>query len=155
MQNRFFAFTFDQFKDRLIAGRVMGEFQTFAGQFGYNFFDRSRFVQLYQSAASATPVRPHWRFAQRKQFLTKLGVEQIQVEILLMKFAHRFLVMKIVYGLLVSLAHFYQIRWKLGRLRVSFGKISFEIRILFSRASSSTYSSRFFRLIWYSGGCAM
>src|SRR2546430_17635243 len=110
----------------------MGDFQTFAGQFGYNFFDRSRFVQLYQSATSATPVCPHWRFAQRKQFLARLGVEEIQVQILLMKSAHRVFVVKIVHGLFVSLAYFYQIRWKLARLRVSFSKISFEVAAMAS-----------------------
>src|SRR6266540_5013301 len=105
----------------------MGDFQTFAGQFRYNFFDRSRFVQLYQSAASAISICPYWRFSQRKQFLAKLGVEQIQVAILLMKFADLFLVVKIMDGLFVSVAHLHQIRWKLARLRVSFGKVSFEI----------------------------
>src|SRR5207237_4531148 len=110
--------------------RVMVDFQPFAGQFGYNFFDRSRFVQLYQSAASATPVCPHWRFAQRKQFLARLGVEEIQVQILLMKSAHRVFVVKIVHGLFVSLAYFYKIRWKLARLRVSFSMISFDLVVM-------------------------
>src|SRR5215813_848494 len=86
MQNCFFAFTFDQLKDRLVARRVMSDFQTLPRQFGYNFFDCSRLMQLYQSAASAGPVYPGWRFAKWQQFLAKLGVEQIQVQVLLVKF---------------------------------------------------------------------
>src|SRR5262249_379212 len=105
----------------------MSDFQTLPRQFGYNFFDRSRLMQLYQSAASATPVCPGWRFAQWQQFLSKLGGEQIQVQILLMEFPDCFFVMKIMHGLFVTLAHLHQIRWKLARLRVSFGKICFEI----------------------------
>ena len=127
MQNRFFAFAFDQFKDRLVAGRVVGDFQTLTSKFGNDFFDRSRFMQLDQSAASAAPICPGWRFAQWQQFLTKLSVEQIQIQILLVKFADCLFVVKIMDGLLVSLAHFHQIRWKLARRRVSLGEISFKI----------------------------
>ena len=59
--------------------------------------------------------------------VAKLSVEQIQVQILLVKFADCLFVMKIMHGLLISLAHFHQIRWKLARRRVSFSKIGFKI----------------------------
>src|SRR4029079_19067520 len=127
MRNRFFTFAFDQLKDRLVAGSVVSDFQAFASKVGNDFFDCRRFMQLNQSASSTVPICPHWRFAERQQFLTKLSVEQIQVQIFLMKFADCFFVVKIMHGFLVSLAHLYQIRWKLSRLGVSLSKISFEI----------------------------
>src|SRR4030095_15681946 len=94
---------------------------------GKYFCDRSRFMQLNQSAASAASICPRWRLAEGQQFLTKLSVEQIQVQIFLMKFADCFFVVKIMYRFLVSLAHLYQIRWKLAGLGVALSKINFEI----------------------------
>src|SRR6266480_5804228 len=127
MRDRLFTFAFDQLKDRLVAGCVVRDFQTLPSQLGNDFFDRSRFMQLNQSAASAASICPRWRFAEGQQFLTKLSVEQIQIQIFLMKFADCFLVIKIMHGFLVSLAHLYQVRWKLARLGISLSKISFEI----------------------------
>ena len=56
MRNRLFPFAFDQLKDRLIAGGVVIDLQTFAGQFGDQFLNRGRFVQLDQLAAPAVPI---------------------------------------------------------------------------------------------------
>ena len=46
---------------------------------------------------------------EREQFLAHLGVEQIQVEVFLVKVAHLVLVVEIVDGLLVALAHLHQV----------------------------------------------
>src|SRR5437762_3830339 len=90
MRNGPFTFAFDQLEDRPIAGGIMADFQTFAGQLSDDFLDCSRFVQFNELAAPAAAISARLRFAQRKQFLAKLGIEQIKIEIILVKLAYRF-----------------------------------------------------------------
>src|SRR5436189_3845719 len=126
MRDDFVAFAFDQLEDGVVAGGVMIDFQTFASQFGNDLFDRSGFVQLNQSATSSAAISSHRRI-QGKQFLTDLRIEQVQIEIFLMKFSDRFFVVKIMGGLLVSIAHLYQIVWELARFGIPVREISFKI----------------------------
>src|SRR5262249_41019899 len=105
----------------------MGDLQTFASQLGNDLFDRSRFVQLDQSATSPASISPRRRIAQWKQLLTNLGVEQIQIKVFLMKFADGFFIVKIMCGLVVALAHLYQIGRQLPRFWIPVGEISFKV----------------------------
>ena len=126
MGDRFITVAFNQLEDRLVAGGVVVDFQTLPSQFGDNLFDRSRFVQLNQSAAPPAAIRSH-RAVQWKQFLTNLRIEQIQIEVFLMKFAHCFFVVKIMRGLVVAVANFHQIGWKLPGLGIPIGQVRLKI----------------------------
>ncbi len=130
MGDRLFAFAFDQFENRTIARCVVIHLQTFAGQLGDNFLNRCRFVELDQLGAATDAVgfrRRSLSVAQRQQFLLHLGVKQIEIEVRLVKFPDRFLVVKIMNGLVVTLPHFHQIGRELARLGVPVFEISLEI----------------------------
>src|SRR6266567_8898997 len=105
----------------------MANFQTFASQLGNDFLDRCGFMQLDKLTASPTAIASCWRFAQRKQFLTKLGVEQIQIAIILVKLADLSFIMKITHRFLISLPHLDQVGWKFAGLRIPLGEICLKI----------------------------
>src|SRR6266699_1247885 len=127
MGSGFFTIALDQLKYWTIASRVMADFQTFARQFRNDFLDRGGFMQLGQFSPSAGAVRTSRRLPKGQQFLAKLGVEQIKVEVILMKLANLPFVVKIMHGLFISVANFDKIRWKLARFGIPFREISFEI----------------------------
>src|SRR5712691_6618235 len=116
MGSGFFTIALDQLKYRTIASRVVADFQTFARQFRNDFLDRGGFMQLGQFSPSASAVCARRRLPKGQQFLAKLGVEQIKVDVILMKLANLLFVVKIMHGLFISVANFDKIGWELPRL---------------------------------------
>src|SRR2546429_552782 len=88
MGSGFFTIALDQLKYWTIAGRVMADFQTFVRQFRNDFLDRGGFMQLGQFSPSASAVCARRCLPKGQQFLAKLGVEQIKVEVIVMKLAN-------------------------------------------------------------------
>src|SRR6266436_8745080 len=101
MRNRLLALALEQLEYWPVAGRIMVYFQTFARQLRNELLDRGGLVQLDELSASAAAVHASRRFPKRQQFLAKLRIEQIKIEIILMKLADLLLVVKIMYRLLV------------------------------------------------------
>src|SRR4029453_1463848 len=127
MRNRFFAFAFDQLEDRPVAGTVMTNFKALTGELGNQFLHGRGLVPLNNFSASAAALSARRRFPERKQFLPKVGIEQIKIEVFMMKLANLLFIVKIMDGLLVSFSHLHQIRRELARLGIAFPKISFKI----------------------------
>ena len=100
----------------------------FAGELGNNLLDGCRFVQFHQLAtAPAGAVRLCDRRIQWQQFLLRIRIEKIKVGVFLMKTADRFLVVKIVNALVVSVPDFDEIIRELTRSRFALGQKTFEI----------------------------
>ena len=119
MGNSPLPFPFDQFKDRPVRRGVVIDLQSFAGQFADQFVNRGRLVQLHELPAPAIPVSLRRATYQGQQFLAHLYVEEIKVEVILVEFPHRALVMEIMDRLVVAVAHLHQVGRQLVRFLIA------------------------------------
>src|SRR5438128_5084983 len=107
MRHGLVSFTFDQFENWAVARRVVANLETFACKLGNDLFDCRRLMQLDQLPAPAAICSRSWDIAERKQFLSELRIKKVQVQILLMKFPHLFLVREVVDHPLIFFADFH------------------------------------------------
>src|SRR5256886_7811345 len=127
IRNRAISFAFDQLKNRTIACRVMIHLQPFAGEFGNDLLDGGGFVQLSElGPAPAGPVCFHRRI-ERQKLLLGVGIEKIEVGVLLVKTPNRFLIVEIMNALIVSFANFDQVSGELARFRFAFRQKTLEV----------------------------
>ena len=128
MRHGFIAFAFNQLENGAIIRRVVADLQTLAPQFRDDFLDRGGLMQLHQLAASAAAVGLGCRnVTQWQQLLPKFRIEQIEIEILMVKLPDRFFIRKIMNGLIIPFPHLDQIGRQLSRFGIAFCEISFEI----------------------------
>ena len=84
-------------------------------------------MQFDQFAATAAAISFNRRTAQWQQFLLSVGIEEIQISVVLVKLTDRFLILEVVNAFFVTISHFDQVGRKFAGLGIAFGQISFEI----------------------------
>src|SRR5437764_14301864 len=98
----------------------MVNLQSFAGELGDDLLNGGGFVQLNKLASPpASPVRLRRRI-ERQKLLLRVGIEEIEVGVLLMKTPNGFLVVKIMVALIISLPNLDELIGELPLFRFPF-----------------------------------